>query len=169
VSRRAQIEDWLLDLRDFGPDTLSVACSQWRIRENRRPTIADIFKLCAEERELRSPELVCDAQSARERKARFEDRQRTRNIENQREGRALINAWAKAKGYADVDGYIEASGIHWSDAYREHINEVLAGSPIAGGMKAVIGTAAALGVTAREYDPTPEALSEGRRELGMEG
>ncbi len=48
--------DWLSDLREFGPDTVSRACGEWRRTQTRRPTIADIRKLCIEDRELHKPE-----------------------------------------------------------------------------------------------------------------
>lgn len=49
--RRAQVEDWIEDLVQFGPEVVSRACGRWRLTQNRRPTPADIVKLAIEERD----------------------------------------------------------------------------------------------------------------------
>ena len=61
--RKAQIADWLEDLREFSLAIVANAIREWRRTETRRPTIADIRKLCCatafaerERRLLRSPE-----------------------------------------------------------------------------------------------------------------
>lgn len=41
--------DWLADLRGFSPDTVANACGEWRRSQTRKPTVADIRKLCIEE------------------------------------------------------------------------------------------------------------------------
>lgn len=56
--RRAQAEDWLADLASFDVDVVNEACARWRIKETRRPVIADIFKLCEEVAEMRQPAAV---------------------------------------------------------------------------------------------------------------
>ena len=40
--------DWLNDLREFPAATVAEACQMWRRTETRKPTIADIRKLCIE-------------------------------------------------------------------------------------------------------------------------
>ncbi len=50
-TREAQIEDWILDLEQFGSDIVSRATGRWRLTENRRPTPADIVKIAIEERD----------------------------------------------------------------------------------------------------------------------
>jgi hypothetical protein len=55
-TRQAQIEDWIVDLRQFGAEAVARACGRWRITEHRRPTPADIVKLAIEERDLIAPE-----------------------------------------------------------------------------------------------------------------
>jgi hypothetical protein len=90
------------------------------------------------------------------------------------EGRAIINAWAKRKGYADVDAYCEAMGWvgekEWINAYQEYAAEHSA--PMKHMPRAPNarwkGTAADLGVTAREYAPTPEQMAAGSQALGLE-
>ena len=61
--RKTQIADWLEDLREFRLAIIENAIREWRRTETRRPTIADIRKLCCaaafaeqERRLLRSPE-----------------------------------------------------------------------------------------------------------------
>jgi hypothetical protein len=51
--RKAQVIDWLHDMRNFSVEVFAEACSRWRIAETRRPSIADMHKLCVEVRELR--------------------------------------------------------------------------------------------------------------------
>jgi hypothetical protein len=45
-------EDWMTDLREFGAEIVSKACGEWRRSQTRRPTIAEIRKLCIEEQSL---------------------------------------------------------------------------------------------------------------------
>jgi hypothetical protein len=99
---------------------------------------------------------------------------RAKTDDDQREGRAIINAWAQRKGYADVDAYCEAMGWvgekEWINAYQEYDAEHSASMkhmPRAPNARWK-GTAADLGVTAREYAPTPEQMAAGRQALGLE-
>lgn len=46
--RRAQASDWLADLEEFAPHIVTSSCAMWRRTESRRPTPADIRKLCLE-------------------------------------------------------------------------------------------------------------------------
>jgi hypothetical protein len=48
-ARAAMAEDWVTDLAAFNPEIVSKACGEWRKAQTRRPTIADIRKLCIEE------------------------------------------------------------------------------------------------------------------------
>jgi hypothetical protein len=48
-ARQLQIQDWLDDLREFGPAVVEGACQRWRRTESRRPTPADIRKACFDE------------------------------------------------------------------------------------------------------------------------
>ena len=50
--RKAQLGDWLDDLREFSAVVVAGACQEWRRGQNRRPTIADIRKLCLEARPM---------------------------------------------------------------------------------------------------------------------
>ena len=47
--RKAQIADWLEDLREFPLGIVANAIREWRHAQTRRPTIADIRKLCIAE------------------------------------------------------------------------------------------------------------------------
>ncbi len=144
--RREQAHDWLDDLREYGPETVSRACGEWRRMQSRRPTIADIRKLCVEYREMYKPE-----QKYRSRLTGPLD------WINARE------AYAKSIGFPSWlarEDAIEArqEAYRKAEAWRQ-----------AGGLDQPQGTmrpAAALGVKAREY--TPEELAKGRRELGIE-
>lgn len=53
--RAAQVSDWLTDMQTFGVEVFAEAASRWRIAETRRPTIADMHKLCEVVAELRRP------------------------------------------------------------------------------------------------------------------
>lgn len=56
--RKAQIADWLEDLREFSLVSVENAIREWRRTQIRRPTIADIRKLCIAEffATMRTPE-----------------------------------------------------------------------------------------------------------------
>lgn len=49
IMREAQALDWLDDLREFGAEIVSVACMEWRRSQTKRPTPAEIRRLCIEE------------------------------------------------------------------------------------------------------------------------
>ena len=49
-TRQAQHEDWLMDLREFGPEIVEQACLRWRRQpDGRRPTPGQIRALCIQE------------------------------------------------------------------------------------------------------------------------
>lgn len=53
-SRIAMAQDWLEDLREFGPAVVADACAEWRHKPGgRRPTPGDIRALCRERQQLR--------------------------------------------------------------------------------------------------------------------
>lgn len=143
--REAQALDWLADLREFGPDTVSRACGEWRRTQSKRPTIADIRRLCIEDRQIRRP----DPEQA------------------VLEGPNWREAYAKSAGFSswlEREDAIAAQQRRYqqAEAWR---NAEQRESRAAPGFKS---PAAALGVTAREYAPTPEAMAAGRQQLGME-
>ena len=44
--RSVQLEDWLEDLSEFSTAAVAAACREWRQTKSKRPTPADIRKLC---------------------------------------------------------------------------------------------------------------------------
>jgi len=53
-TRQAQLEDWLIDLREFGPELVEQACTRWRRQpDSRRPTPGQIRAFCIEEQNER--------------------------------------------------------------------------------------------------------------------
>lgn len=46
--RAAIAQDWLADMGEFHESVVAEACQEWRRAETKRPTIADIRKLCME-------------------------------------------------------------------------------------------------------------------------
>ncbi len=134
-------EDWVTDLTEFAPQTVARACAEWRRSQSKRPTIADIRKLCIEDREIYSPQPRHDALS----------------------GPDARDAYARSVGFSS---WLERQDA--IDAQQEAYRKAEAWRA-AGGMNQPQGTmspAAALGVTAREY--TPSEMSQARTELGME-
>lgn len=79
-------------------------------------------------------------------------------------GREAVNRWAQRFGCATIDDYAEGKGVHWSDAYVEMSSQIRVVHRMPMGQH----SAAALGVTAREFSPSPEQLRAGRLALGLE-
>ena len=88
------------------------------------------------------------------------ERKRVLDEQRHREGRALCDAWARKRGYADF-ATAEKAGVKWSEVAASF-----------GSIKTIPGErytkAADLGVTAREKTWTAEEMARGRRELGLE-
>lgn len=57
-ARREQVRDWIEDLVEFGPATVADACREWRRTQSRRPTPADIRRLCVDSRQARIEHLA---------------------------------------------------------------------------------------------------------------
>ena len=55
--RQLQLDDWLDDLTEFASATVVEACKAWRRTEQRRPTPADLRRLC-QQREHPEPKLA---------------------------------------------------------------------------------------------------------------
>jgi hypothetical protein len=79
-TREAQVEDWIDDLREFGPAIVSEACAMWRRGNRNRPTPSDIRKLALEEQDLQ----------------RDRERSRTKRIA----GPVDLDAWARSLGWS---------------------------------------------------------------------
>lgn len=47
--RRAQAEDWIADLAEYSAGAVREGCARWRRSETRRPTIAELRPIIAEE------------------------------------------------------------------------------------------------------------------------
>ncbi len=157
-ARALMAQDWVMDLKEFGPEAVAIACGEWRRNNSKRPAIADIRALAIEwKRESEwepgyRPDPVA-LQERRERRAR-----ECRDM--QLAGRAAINAWAQENGHADVDAMAEARGCDWSDVYVMGMKDLMARAVAAAGRQPVKGFAsgaAMFGVTAREVEepPTP--------------
>jgi len=194
--RRAQVADWLQDMRGFSLEVFAESCSRWRIKETRRPTIAEMYNLCSEVAEMRQepqqyrppsdaafpskahrdylrkkirvnpPErgpgyfaltdkekwqyhaydyafrklALHDEKSPIDPDRQWRDEgmiaaaagifgggaEARNGAEDAAEGRAVIEEWARAKGYDSLDAYAAARGIHWTDAYLEKVKENMA-------------------------------------------
>ena len=57
------------------------------------------------------------------------ERAAVRDVEEQRKGRDIVNKWAQARGFLDLDDYCERTDIPWVDAYTEIIEEICATTP----------------------------------------
>lgn len=125
-TRRLQALDWLEDLREFGPEIVAGACGDYRRTETRRPTPADIRRLCIKADEERRAAQPLALPAMRAERAEIEARQARRYAELQLEGRAIVNKWAKGRGYPDIDAYAAAEGIDWDDAYRRVVGTICA-------------------------------------------
>ena len=130
-ARKAMAEDWLNDLREFGPEIVSIACGEWRRAQTKRPAIADIRRLCIEqqrERGIRGPDgppmLPPPDRVARQADAR-EERFRRMALE----GREVTDRWARQKGYRDFDEYLDSGGTipdAWADMRRNGVPQAVA-------------------------------------------
>lgn len=147
-ARQAQIEDWIGDLIEFGAETASRACAEWRRGQSQRPTIADIRKLCIDERASRQP-LIGG---------------------NSRDG---LDAYVQSLGYASMKEHDTAAREYQAQQTRilteaeEWRNSAEGRRHIANAHKAW-RSMPALGVIVREFCPSAEALAAGRRALGLE-
>ena len=52
AARKAMAEDWVEDLREYGPAIVADACQEWRRSQTRRPVPSEIRKLCSEMRSV---------------------------------------------------------------------------------------------------------------------
>ncbi len=98
-------------------------------------------------------------EEVRRRRPRHED------VEMQREGRSIVTAWAKERGFDTIDAYAEANGIPFvngvpADAYRMVAVEILA--------SAEKRRREAMGIVRPEYKPSYEQMAAARRDLGLE-
>lgn len=111
---------------------------------------------------------------------------RARDEELRREGLGLINEWAQAQGYADIDAYAGGKGIDWIDAYKigtqaivaQKVAEVAAKRGVFRSMSDEAAFDAhrklqqRMGLSATEvkptFAPTPEEMSASRQQLGIE-
>lgn len=60
---------------------------------------------------------------------RSEEAMILRRREGQRVGRDIVNKWARAKGYADLDAYCAATDQPWVDAYTQIVQEISLAAP----------------------------------------
>lgn len=141
-ARKAMAADWIADLREFGPDIVSRACGEWRRTQSKRPTIADIRKLCVEDQRLQPPFDV---------RAEWNDNWRDAYAKS-----AGFSSWLERQDAIDK----QQERYRLAQEWRDH-------QPAAGAASGFKSPAAALGVTAREW--TADEMAMGRQKLGMEG
>lgn len=147
--RRELALDWMDDLREFGPEIVSIACGEWRRQPGgRRPTPGDIRTICIREREERRPVHTMIGERG---ELRWES--------------WLYDIWgpaatgmpARAKAAEAI-----ALSLRKAEIWREsETGRAMAPS----GFQSV---AQALGVTAREFTVSPGRMAEDRRALGLE-
>jgi len=150
-TREAQIEDWIIDLREFGPDIVNEACARWRIANDRRPTPANVRLLAIDIQREENDRLALegpDTQAIRAAREAVLARREERHSELQREGRDIVNRWAVERGYDDIDDYATAHKMSWAVAYSMVVDDIFAKSRFRAAVTPL--TAAAMGVTATE-------------------
>ena len=81
---------------------------------HRRPVPAEIRKLAIEARARRQPRI--DMQGSQEERAAHQSRRAARDAEMIAEGKAVGAAWAKERGFPDLQAYADANGIAYQDA-----------------------------------------------------
>lgn len=162
AARKAMAADWVDDLREFGPDIVSVACGEWRRAQSKRPTIADIRRLAIEEQTRRAEHQELAALPSPDRVAQAE-RRRYRDEQNQREGRALANEWAQRHGYETIDAYATGERVHIAVAYERCARSFSESATALKGMQAK-----PLSRYVQERLNDPVILAAARRELGLE-
>ncbi len=112
-------------------------------------------------------------------------RERVRHNDLQREGRGIVNAWARSQGFADLDAYAAAKRIDIIEAYQAYRHSpefarVVAkrramqigasedGEPDYAAVQEILGLAAAEERKAKAFNPSPSEMMGARTELGME-
>jgi hypothetical protein len=58
AARKAMAQDWVEDLVEFGPTAVAHGCREWRQTQSKRPTPADIRRLCIESQNRRRENAV---------------------------------------------------------------------------------------------------------------
>lgn len=108
--RQAQIEDWLDDLREFGPLVVEEACRRWRRQPGgKRPTPGDIRTLCIEEVKVYRTGQVRLPKS----EVQHQERSQTSFDEDEiRRARATLDTFARSRGYDHFDAYLDDGGTH---------------------------------------------------------
>lgn len=112
--------------------------------------------------------------------AGIQRRQKIRDKQATREGRSLINEWARQQGCATIEQYAERERIPLigeDSAYTRAANAIVAAAQAKKQRSLGMGyrqnsleeTRAALGLAPKKFNPTPEQMAEGRRQIGLEG
>lgn len=87
AARQAQIEDWIEDLVEFGPDIAAAACGEWRRRPGgKRPTPGDIRALCREFRPVSSEPMI-------------------EGPDDELTARRMADEWAIARGFMSIEDF----------------------------------------------------------------
>ena len=96
--RAAIAQDWLADLSEFHETLVAESCQEWRRAESRRPTIADIRRICMDGSRMRGPSepppVFPERAERSERQIQIADNARYAEAAASRE------AWARSHGVA---------------------------------------------------------------------
>ena len=107
--RKAQLADWIDDLREFPAAIVAQAVAEWRRAQSKRPAISDIRFICKEMTPPRRPTnapLLTD-ERPEQRRAMVEDYENQRRID-WREAAIARDAWAQARGWASYRDWMTA-------------------------------------------------------------
>jgi hypothetical protein len=115
---------------------------------------------------------LVDAAEQRLRNRRGKNSMRWRGDDDIWRGRDVENEWARARGYNDFEHYKTVERIDHAEACFRLVRSLSGPQTmpraVGGKVDDPHAVAAALGVTAREYNPTPEQMRAGRVALGLE-
>lgn len=104
--RAAIAQDWLSDMGEFHESVVAEACQEWRRAETKRPTIADIRRLCMEASHYRHPDELAPRSANRHDPAAAEALD-LRNKARDLSAAESREAWARSHGVASFKEAME--------------------------------------------------------------
>lgn len=130
-ARQLEIEDWIADLLEFGPELVDDACNGYRRGPDyrRRPLSGDIRKLCID-LQAESTELQPPTQDLRQQREERLERRKRHDEDMAREGREIANRWAQQRGHQTLEAYASAKGISYATACVELCRHLAAHSTV---------------------------------------